>query len=79
MEPGAARRLGVLEYPMATHKFQVGQVVDFAPSRQSMPASAREYKIIRLMPAEGADNLYRIKCSVEPYERIARERELTRR
>ena len=64
---------------MPAHKFKVGQAVDFAPSRQSMPASAREYKIIRLMPAEGLDNLYRIKCPVEPFERIARERELTRR
>ena len=64
---------------MAAHKFKIGQAVDFAPSRQSMPASAREYKIIRLMPAEGIDNLYRIKCAVEPFERIARERELTRR
>ena len=64
---------------MSSHKYKVGQAVDFAPSRQSMPASAREYKIIRLMPAEGTENIYRIKCAIEPFERIARERELSRR
>lgn len=64
---------------MASHKFKVGDVVDFLPSRQMMAASAREYKVVRLMPAEGVDNLYRVKCVTEPFERIARERELTGR
>ena len=64
---------------MAAHTFKVGQSVVFTPGRLSMPASANDYKIMRLMPAEGIDNLYRIKCRTEPFERIAKERELSQR
>ena len=64
---------------MAGYKFKVGESVDFLPSRQSMPASAREYKVVRLLPREGSDNFYRVKCATEPFERIAKERELTQR
>lgn len=64
---------------MALHKFKIGQTVDFTPGRQSMPASAGEYKVIRLMPSDGGENVYRVKCAKEPFERIAREAELTRR
>jgi hypothetical protein len=61
---------------MANHKFRVGQAVDFNPSRVGVPASLREYKILRLLPHEGGEPLYRIKSIVEPFERIAKESEL---
>ena len=61
------------------HKFSVGDIVAFEPSRQSMPASANAYEVIRLLPFEGSDNLYRVKCATEPYERTAKEGELSRR
>lgn len=64
---------------LSSHKFKVGQTVDFSPSRQSMPASAREYKVVRLMPTEGIDIVYRVKCATEPFERIAKENELSLR
>ncbi len=57
-------------------KFKVGQMVDFAPSSRAVPASARSYKIIRILPNEGGEQLYRIKTVAEVYERIARESEL---
>jgi hypothetical protein len=41
-----------------------------------MPASSRAYKIVRLLPPEGEDLLYRIKSIGEPFDRIAKEREL---
>jgi hypothetical protein len=44
-----------------------------------MSASARVYKILRLLPAEGSDLLYRIKAVGEAFERVAKERELSRR
>lgn len=44
-----------------------------------MPASAREYKIVRLMPPDGGENCYRVKCATEPFERIAKETELSQR
>ena len=62
---------------MASHKYRVGQVVDFNPSpRAGVPATALEYKILRLLPHERGEHLYRIKAISEPYERIARESEL---
>ena len=62
---------------MPFHKYKIGQVVDFNPSpRIGVPASSREYKILRLLPIEKGEKLYRIKTISEPYERIARESEL---
>jgi len=64
---------------MSQHKFRVGQVVEYNPGRLGMRASAREYKILRLLPPEGSDLLYRIKSVGEAFERVAKERELARR
>ncbi len=62
---------------MAGHKFRVGQLVDFVPSKAGVPASVREYKILRVMPHEGAgERMYRIKTVTEMFERVARESEL---
>lgn len=63
---------------MAGHKFKVGDSVDFAPTRHSMAASRQPYTVVRLMPPEGGEYRYRVKCLSEPYERIAREFELSR-
>jgi hypothetical protein len=61
---------------MASHKFKVGQMVDFIPSRAGVPASVRAYKVLRLLPHERGERLYRIKTIVEAFERIAKESEL---
>jgi hypothetical protein len=61
---------------MAQHKFKVGQFVDYKPGRLS---SASRYKVLRLLPAEGADLLYRIKSVDETFERVAKEHELSQR
>lgn len=63
---------------MAQHKFKIGQLVDFAPSRPGIPSSSRRYEIMRVLPAEGGENLYRIKSRDETFERMARESELAR-
>jgi hypothetical protein len=60
------------------HKFKVGQMVDFVPSKSGVPASARSYKVVSLLPTEGGERLYRIKTIAEAFERIARESELLR-
>ncbi|MFN3745817.1 MAG: hypothetical protein ACK4TL_14030 [Hyphomicrobiaceae bacterium] len=62
---------------MAAHKFKVGQTVDFSPGRGTMYASSRLYKIIRLMPPEDGQFLYRIKASSEAFERVAKESDLS--
>ena len=60
-----------------SHRFKVGQTVRFAPSKQSMPSSGAVYKVVRLMPADGEDYIYRVKAADEPFERVAKERELS--
>jgi hypothetical protein len=60
------------------HKFKVGQMVDFVPSKTGVPASSSSYKIVSLMPEEGGERRYRIKTVAETFERTARESELLR-
>jgi hypothetical protein len=64
---------------MPIHKYKIGQLVEFKPGRTTMPASSREYKIVRLLPADGDDPLYRIKSVGEPFDRVAKEHELSSR
>ena len=64
---------------MLTHKFQVGQVVDFKPSRMGFPAANRECTIMRRLPVEGGKQLYRIKCTDEAFERVVTEAQLAER
>lgn len=64
--------------PAPVHKFKLGQMVDFVPSKTGVPASARSYKIVQLLPTEGGERTYRIKNVAETFERIARESELLR-
>ena len=44
-----------------------------------MSVSSREYKVVRLLPAEDSEFTYRIKSSAESFERVAREGQLVRR
>ncbi len=64
---------------MATHSFRVGQTVNFTPGKTGMPVSSREYTILRLIPAEGGQNQYRIKGIAETFERMAKENELSKK
>jgi hypothetical protein len=63
-------------YRIAAHKYKVGETVGFLPSRRSMNTQSPTCKVVRLLPADGGENLYRVKCASEPFERIARESEL---
>jgi hypothetical protein len=63
---------------MSLHKYKVGQEVSFSPGKLSMPASSRTYKIIRQLPREGGELMYRIKSAAELFERVARESEIMR-
>ncbi len=62
---------------MSSHIYAVGQRVQFQPSRQSLPAGGQPFKIVQRLPPEGGMNLYRIKSISEPFERMAREIELS--
>lgn len=61
---------------MAGCKYRVGQMVDFNPSPADVTASVRKYKILRLLPRQGAEQRYRIKTITEPFDRIATESEI---
>lgn len=61
---------------MSSHKFRVGQMVDFNLSRVGVTASVQEYKILRLLTQVGSERLYAIKTIVEPLERVAKESDL---
>jgi len=60
------------------HKYKIGQEVSFSPAKLSMPASSRSYKIVRRLPREGGEYMYRIKSAAELFERVARESEIVR-
>jgi hypothetical protein len=62
--------------PVPSHRFQVGQMVDFKPSRMGFPAANRECTIVRRLPVEGGKQLYRIKCTSEAFERVVSEAQL---
>jgi hypothetical protein len=64
------------ETVMARHKFKVGQVVDFAAPRLSLPTVGR-YEIMRLLPSDGDQFQYRIKAVGESFERMAKEGQLS--
>lgn len=63
---------------MQTHKYKIGQAVDYSPGR-GFAISSREYRIIRLLPPENGRNQYRIKGVAETFERVAVEEHLTRK
>jgi hypothetical protein len=68
---------GVIE-----HKFKIGQLVYFHPKgavRFQLDAVPGPYQITKRLPAAGdGECQYEIKNTLEEYNRIARESELTR-
>jgi hypothetical protein len=64
---------------LVPHKYKVGQLVDFSPARGGMPVSALQYEIVRQLPAEGGEPLYRVKSRGEVFERVVKESELSHR
>ena len=62
---------------LANPKFKVGQLVDLNPARATVPASIREYKVLKLMPRDRGilEQEYRIKSIAEGFERVAKETE----
>ncbi len=62
---------------MASHRYSVGQSLFFSGRRMGHQVSAISCTIVRLMPAEGGENQYRIKCTFENTERIVREHQLS--
>ena len=58
------------------HKYNVGETVYFTASNVARPAASGTYEVIRLLPTDGDDCQYRIKNSIEAFERVAKESQL---
>jgi hypothetical protein len=65
-----------MEASMPGHKFKIGQKVRFKSNRMGSLVRSSECKILRLLPVEGGNRLYRIKCVTENVERVVEENEL---
>jgi hypothetical protein len=64
-----------LESSMLSHKFRIGQRVEFDPAR-SRNAPGGSYEIKKRLPESRGEFEYRIKRVDEPHERLVRESEL---
>lgn len=63
--------------PIVGHKFKVGQVLFFAPSIFEPATRKGSYRVVRLLPADGGDNQYRLKSETDGHERVVREGQLS--
>ena len=61
---------------MDSHKYKIGQSVQYNSNSARRLGSNSSFKIVKLLPSEGADRQYRIKSASERHERIAKESEL---
>ena len=62
---------------MTVHKFRVGEALYFSAGRMGLQAASRTCKVLRLLPVEDGQPLYRIKCDSEAVERMAKESQLS--
>ena len=60
----------------SAHQFKLGQIVEFHPLRK-FSAARGMYLVTRELPERDGEFDYRIRSPNEPYERIARESELS--
>ena len=61
---------------MDLHKYKVGQTVRYHSDSMRRLGANSSFKIVRLMPTDGAELQYRLKSASEPHERIAKENEI---
>jgi hypothetical protein len=71
--------LRFLEQNMATHKFAVGQALQFSPGLGEDSKSKGRYKVVRQLPETGNILQYRIKSEMSGQERVVREDQVERR
>ena len=61
---------------MSEHKFRIGQTLDFRSDRRSTQPRSGKCKVVGLLPSEGDDPQYRIRCVSESFERVVWESQL---
>jgi hypothetical protein len=63
---------------VAEHKFQAGERVTLATNVYNRGDIAGAYVVTKQLPEREGEFEYRIKAISEPYERVARESQLSR-
>jgi hypothetical protein len=63
---------------VAGHKYTVEETVQYTAGAYSRTRTTGSFQVVKLLPSEGDENLYRIKSEGEPYERVAKESQLDR-
>jgi hypothetical protein len=61
---------------MSEHKFKIGQTLDYRSDRRNPHLRSGKCKIVGLLPSEGQDPQYRIRCATENFERVVWESQL---
>lgn len=59
-----------------SHKYRVGQKVNFLPGRTNTSHLRGSCTIVRLLPSETRDWQYRVKCDQDTHERVVQESQL---
>lgn len=60
-----------------SHKFNIGQTVEFLPGPHDGNVRRGQYKVQRLLPGESNDLHYRVKHALDGHERVVAESQLT--
>jgi len=60
-----------------SHKYAVGDSVLFLSGAVGRFAPNGTYRVVRQLPSEDDDHLYRIKSETEAFERVAKESQLS--
>ena len=63
---------------MATHKFRVGEKVQFLAGAAVRFATAEVYEIVQQLPESDGEYQYKIKSADDPHLRVAKESQLRR-
>jgi hypothetical protein len=62
---------------VSSHKFAIGQFVDFERNTASMSRARGPYEVVQVLPVDESNSpTYRIKSAAEPFERTAKEHDL---
>ena len=63
---------------LATHRYKVGQSLNYSPGRMGYMQPDKTCKVTRLLPPDpGGVPQYRIQCTSEALERVATENVLS--
>lgn len=63
--------------PAAAHRFAIGQTVHYSPGIFDMADGKGVYRVVRLLPAEGSGNQYRLESASGGHDRVVCESRLS--